>query len=331
MRARIAGTGSYLPERRVDSDEVAALAGLELTAVASVAWRAGCRARHFAEPWETTSDLALEASVEAVRAAGLRPGDVDCIVLATQSGDRRVPGAGVVLGAKLGLAGMPVLEMQHESAGFLHALSVADHFVRLGTYGRVLVVAADVMSSMVEFSRRGGDAAIAYGDGAGAVVLVPGDGDAGLLASGLHADGRFASVAAVPMPGSLVHRPLETGDLDAGAHLPVLGGPDLLQEGYRRVRQAIDEALAACALAPSDVAHVLANQSMAGVTRQVCRRLAMLPAYRPLPGDLADTASASLPMTLDAVVRAGDVRPGDLMLLTAFGAGFSWGWAVLRW
>jgi 3-oxoacyl-[acyl-carrier-protein] synthase-3 len=330
MRSRIIGTGSYLPRRTVGNAELAPL--VEESAEV-IRCRTGVVTRQFADQEEAASDLALCASLEAFKAAGCDARDIDCIVFATQTPDYYFPGSGCVLGAKLGLIGVPALDVRNQCAGFLYGLSVADHFIRLGTYRRLLVVAADVMSGSIELSPRGREAALRFSDGAGAAIVAPEpDHDRGILATGLHADGRFARLVMIERPGSRRHGPLTTRDLDAGLHLPVIGGPEVLSEGYRHLRDAIAEALETSSLPLDDVALIILNQSCAQIAPLLCRRLRLARERLYVNvEDHGDATGASLPICLDEAARTGRIRPGDAVLLLAFGSGFTWAWSLLRW
>jgi 3-oxoacyl-[acyl-carrier-protein] synthase-3 len=330
MRSRIVGTGGYLPSRTVANAELAALIGEDPETIAR---RSGVELRHFADESETTSDLALNASIEALRAAGCRAYDLDCIVLATQTPEYCFPGSGCVLGAKLGLVGVPALDVRNQCTGFLYGLAVADHFVRAGTYRRVLVVAAEVMSSMLDFSPRGREAAALYGDGAGAVVLAAEDDDArGVLAHRLHADGRFARSAMRAAPPARRWGASRDRDPEAALRVPIAVGAEVAEEARRHVREAIEEALHVSELAPEDVSVFIAAHDVAPPGTTVAEDIPALAARRRSGVRLqGNVAGAALPLALDAEVRAHRVAPGDVVLLCAFGSGFTWAWTVIRW
>lgn len=329
MRSRIAGTGSYLPARVVGNGELAALVGEDS---ASIGRSTGIETRHFAAADEAASDLALHAAAGALEASHLRPDDIDCVIFATHTPDYYFPGSGCILAAKLGRVGIPALDVRNQCSGFLYALSIADHFIRLGTYRRVLVVAAEVMSGGLELSPRGREAAVRFSDGAAAVVMVPElDEHRGVQGAGLHADGRFARSLMLEVPGS-AHREPIAEHVAAGRHLPVAGGFEVIEEGCQRLREAAEEALATCGLTAEDITLLIPNAGSVQMARLVCRRL-RLPRER-LYANLeqhGNATGASLPICLDELVRAGRVGRGDVLLFLAFGSGFSWAWVVVRW
>jgi 3-oxoacyl-[acyl-carrier-protein] synthase-3 len=318
----------------VSTAELARILGIAGDA-AELTRRTGIATRHYAAPDQAASDLGLAAAREAFAAARCRPEDVDCIIFATQTPDYACPGAGCILGAKLGICGVPALDVRNQCSGFLYALSVADHFVRLETYRRVLVVAAEATSGALEFSERDRDATLQFGDGASAVIVGP-DEDAGqgpvVLNIGLHADGRFARSMMVERPGSTSTGPISPADIDAGRHLIAIGGMELVEEGYRRLSEAVQEALASCGRRPDEVALFIPNQGSAQVARLLCRRLG-IPVSRMYSNlvECGNATGASLPICLDEVARSGTIHPGDVAVLLSFGAGFTWAWGVLQW
>lgn len=329
MRSCIAGTGKYVPQRRVTNAELAPLVGQSAEAILQ---RTGIETRYFAADDEAASDLALVASLEALDAAGCKARDVDCIVFATHTPDYFFPGSGCILGAKLGLTGVPALDVRNQCSGFLYGLSVADHFVRLGTYRRVLVVAAEVMSAGLEMSPRGAQTAVLFSDGAGAaVVQLGGDDGHGILGIGLHADGRFARSLMVEQPGSRHRGPITVDDLEAGRHLPVVGGFEVVEQGFRHLLDALAEALETCGVSASEVRYFVPNQGAWQLLPLLCRRLRVPPEHMYVElRDNGNTAGASIPMSLDTLVRSGRVGAGDLVVLCSFGSGFTWAWSVVR-
>jgi 3-oxoacyl-[acyl-carrier-protein] synthase-3 len=294
IRAGIAGTGSYLPGWRD--------AGRHPEG-SRWAKRGGTIARPpaAATDGEAVSDLALNACVGALVDAGAAAREVDCVVLATDTPEVPIPGSGCALGAKLGLIGVPALEIHVPDSGFLYALSVADHFVRLGTYERVLVAAADATAA----GRRA--------DGAGAALVVPrGDAADGILAMGLLADGRFA------------HPPT----LDA----PANGVEELLGCGVRQLLRGVEDALRACRLTRSDVALVIASQASSQLARLLRSQLALPSAKLYLDDDVRPTPpGASLPIRLDTAARLGRLTRGDVAVLLSLGTGAASAWGLVRW
>jgi 3-oxoacyl-[acyl-carrier-protein] synthase-3 len=329
-RARILATGSYLPARTVSNEELAEWVD---EPAEQIARRTGIVRRHFARRGEAASDLALLAARRALQAAGRCAHDIDCIVFATHTPDYAFPGSGCIVAAKLGLVGIPAIDVRNQCSGFLYGLSLADHFVRLGTYATVLVVAAEVMSAGMEFSPRGRRAATLFSDGAGAALVVAESRpDRGILGAGLHADGRFARSLMVEAPGSTFHAPLSPADLEQGRHLPVVGGAEVFEEGCRRALESVNEALETCRVSADDVKLFVPNHGLAPLVPLIARRLGV-PRERIYTdgGQRGNPTGASIPITLDTVARDPGLADGDTLVLFAFGSGFCWGWVVLRW
>jgi 3-oxoacyl-[acyl-carrier-protein] synthase-3 len=315
MRSRIAGTGSHLPARRITTAEIAELAKVDFDGLRR---RTGIDACRVAAEGEGASDLAVAAARQAFAAAGVTAADVDCVVFATHTSEFQVPGSAPLVAAKLDRVGVPAIDLRAQCSGFLYGLSIADHFVRLGTYRCVLVVASEVLSGLCDLTGDHPNTAAFTGDGAAAAVLVPeADETRGILAAGLHADGRFArSVMLEPRPGATYQ----------------VGGFEVVEEGYKRLSEALAEAQVACGIDARDIALFVPNGGAAQVTSLLLRRSRLPPdRLASTVAEYGNAGAASLPITLDDAVRGGRIRPGDVVLLLAFGSGFSWAWTVVRW
>lgn len=322
MRSRILGTGSYVPRCTTlpENGDVAPM----LATTSADARRKNGHAHSILESREGVADLALVAALETLAAAGCEAREVDCIVLADEAGGG-MPGSGGVLGAKLGVPGAPAFDIHNQSGGFLYGLSIADHFVRLGTHGKVLVVAAETPSGNGAATAWGANAAAPAEVGA-ALVTPERDEGRGILGTGLHADGRFTRAFATPVWRG-------NGDASGvGLQLAARAGSDLLAECYRYPLETMREALAACGLAADDVALFVLNRG----SRHLISRLAQdlgVPSHRMVAGAGAHVKSTggSIPIALDALLRGGSVRRDDVIVLCSFGAGFVWAWTAVRW
>ena len=302
--SRITGTGSYLPPRRVTNAElVARLAqqGIE----SSDHWireRTGIRARHFAEQGVYASDLGVEAARNALSAAGVRPDEIDLIIVATSTPDMVFPSTATILQHKLGVAGCPAFDVQAVCSGFVYALVVADAMIRTGTASKALVIGAEVFSRLLDFNDR--TTCVLFGDGAGAVVLQASS-SPGILASDIHADGKHSGILCVP------------GHVSGGQ---VLGNPLLQMDGQAVFKLAVG-------VLESAARAVLEK---AGRTEEDIDWL-KLPMNKVVVtvDEHGNTSAASIPLALDSAVRAGRVKAGDTVMLEGVGGGFTWGAVLL--
>lgn len=315
--SRIVGTGSYLPERVVTNDDLAKMIDTSDEWIRS---RTGIGQRHFAEPDQTSSDLALPASRAALDAAGIGAADVDLIILATSTPDYIFPSTACLLQAKLGATGGAAFDVQAVCSGFLYAVATADNFIRAGHAKRALVVGAEVFSRILNWNDRG--TCVLFGDGAGAVVLVADD-KPGIHATALHADGRQAGILSVP------------GSVAAGK---VIGSPFLQMDGQavfrfavRALEEVAREVMAKAGLGLAEVDWLIAHQANRRILEATARKLD-LPAERVIMTveRHANTSAASVPLALDEAVRDGRVRPGHRVLLQGVGGGFTWGAALVE-
>lgn len=319
------GTGGYVPARIVTNEELAGLTGV---APAAIYRRTGIRERRWAAPDEATSDLALCAAQAALDSAGTQAASLDAIILSTTSPDTPMPSAACHVQRMLGAKRAFAFDLAASCSGFLYALSVGDLMIRLGQAGRVLVVAAEVKSRYLNF--KDGNTAILFGDGAGAAVLAAGDERHGILSVGLHADGSRADLIAIPAGGSRL--PASAKTVAEGLHAITMKGPSLFRVAVRRIETAVTETLKEHGLAVRDVHCFIFHQANGRLLDKVVERLG-IPAERTfnMIERYGNTSSSSLPVTLDAAVRAGKVKPGDLICLATIGGGLTWGTALIRW
>ncbi len=319
---RIAGTGSYLPPRRVTNDDLArqlAAHGIE-TSDQWIVERTGIRARHFADDGVACSDLALIAARHALEAASCRAEDVDLIILATSTPDMVFPSTACILQTKLGIThGGPAFDVQAVCSGFIYALTVADAMIRTGSARRALVVGAEIFSRILDFNDR--TTCVLFGDGAGAVVLEASD-TPGLLSSELHADGRHVGILCVP------------GTLAGGR---VSGDPLLKMDGQAVFKLAVgvlgDVALAVLAKAgrsEADIDWLIPHQANLRIMRSTARKLKLAPDKLIVTVDEhGNTSAASVPLALDHAIRSRRIARGDTLLLEGVGGGFTWGAVLL--
>lgn len=318
MFARIAGVGSYLPGQAVSNDDLV-LRGIE-TSDEWIVSRTGIKARHLAEPGQTSSDLALEASRRALEMAGIDVGDIDLIVVATSTPDFIFPSTACLLQGKLGNRGATAFDVQAVCSGFVYALSIAEKFIRSGSHKKALVVGAEVFSRILDWNDRG--TCVLFGDGAGAVVLEASD-RPGILASALHADGAHHGILSVP------------GNVCGGQ---VTGDPFLRMDGQavfkfavRVLAEVARECCASAGVAPERVDWLIPHQANIRIIEATAKKMGLGMDKVIVTVDRhGNTSAASVPLALDAAVRDGRLQRGQKVMLEGVGGGFTWGAVLLE-
>lgn len=330
IRSRILGVGKYLPERRVTNFDLAKMFD---TSDEWIRQRTGIVERRFADEGVYCSDLALEASREALKSAGMKAEDLDFIIFATLSPDHHFPGNGCYLQPKLGIAGIGCMDVRNQCSGFLYSLAAADAFVRIGMYRRVLVVGAEVHSSGLSFTDEGRDVSVIFGDGAGAVIVGPSeDPSKGILSNHLHADGAFADILRLEM-FDISRKPCLTHEmLDRGSLWPRMKGKDVFRVAVTKIPEVVEEGLRAADLKVEDIDLFIPHQANLRINQFAAARLGVPEEkfYSNIQR-YGNTTAASLPIALSEALEEGLVRDGSLIMLVAFGAGFTWGACVIRW
>jgi 3-oxoacyl-[acyl-carrier-protein] synthase-3 len=320
--SRIVGTGSYLPPRRLtNADLVAQLSatGIE-TSDEWIVERTGIRARHFVDDGVNSSDLALQAAQSALQAAGRTAQEIDLIIVATSTPDMVFPSTACILQNKLGAHGGAAFDVQAVCSGFVYALTIADSMIQSGAANRALVVGAEVFSRILDFKDR--TTCVLFGDGAGAVVLEASE-KPGILASDLHADGKYVDILCVP------------GHVSGGA---VLGDPLLKMDGQAVFKLAVgvlEEAARAtlnkAQLTEADIDWLIPHQANIRIMQSTAKRLKLGMDKVVVSVDQhGNTSAASIPLALDAAVRSGQVKPGQTLMLEGVGGGFTWGAVLLK-
>ena len=279
------------------------------------------------------AEMARRASLMALEEAGLEPSAVDAIVLATLSPDHFFPGTGVFLQRELGLPGIPALDVRTQCTGFVYGLSVADAWIRSGQYRTILLVGVEIQSTGIDVSTRGRDIAVLFGDGAGAAILTATEEEGrGVLSTHLHADGRYAEVLWAEFASSKHHPRITPELLAEGRHYPTMQGKEVFKHAVWRMPQAVNEALAANGLTTDDLDLLIPHQANLRITQMVQRRLGLADDQVVSNIDrYGNTTAATIPIALAESVRAGRLERGDLLCVVAFGSGFTWGSALVRW
>jgi len=318
MHSRVAGTGRYLPAQVLTND---ALAARVATSDEWIRTRTGIRQRHIAAEGERTSDLAVAAAREALKDAGIDGPDVDLIVVATTTPDEIFPSTACAVQAALGAHGGPAFDVQAVCSGFVYALALADRMIASRMARNALVIGSEIYSRILDWSDRG--TCVLFGDGAGAVVLLPSDAP-GILSAHLHADGRYRDILCVPgqvRDGVVTGRPFVHMD-----------GQGVFKFAVRVLADVAQEALAANRMTAADIDWLIPHQANVRIMDATAKKLG-IPSERVVSTvDLhANTSAASIPLAMDVARRDGRIRAGDHLLLLGVGGGFTWGSVLLRW
>jgi len=330
MRTEFIATGFHVPERVVTNQD---LAGMMDTSDEWIVQRSGIRTRHWVSPGETGVSLAAVAATRALEKAGLTAQQLDCIIYCTCTPDHFEPGNGVFLQRALGVPDIPAMDVRTQCSGFLYGLSVADAWIRCGQYVRILLVGAEVHSRGLDKTTRGRDTAVLFGDGAGAVILGPTpDAARGILSTHIFADGRYAEKLWVDGPG-LAHDPFVSVEmLERGIHRPVMEGRDVFKFASIKMPESVALALTTNGCTTADVKLLVPHQANLRIIDMVQKAAGLRDdqVYANIQ-KYGNTTAASIPIALDEALAEGRLARGDLLVLTAFGSGFTWGSAAIRW
>ncbi|OLC04711.1 MAG: 3-oxoacyl-ACP synthase [Gemmatimonadetes bacterium 13_1_40CM_4_69_8] len=329
-RTEFIATAFHVPDRIVTNDELSRMMD---TSDEWITQRSGIRTRHWVSDGETGATLARAATLKALARASLKPSDLDCIVYCTCTPDHFEPGNGVFLERELGLTDIPAIDVRNQCSGFIYGLSVADAWIRTGQYRRVLLVGAEVHSRGLDKTTRGRDTTVLFGDGAGVAILGPTD-DArrGVLSTHLFADGRHAEKLWVDAPG-LAHDPYISEELiREGKHRAVMDGRDVFKFASILMPQSVVAALAANGFTPADIKLLVPHQANQRIIEMVQKAIGLRDDQVYINIEkYGNTTAASIPIALDEALCEGRLARGDLLVLTAFGSGFTWASAAVRW
>jgi 3-oxoacyl-[acyl-carrier-protein] synthase-3 len=329
-RTRFLGTGLAVPDRVVTNEELSKLMDTTDEWIRS---RTGIQERRWVKEGETGVDLALRATQRALEMATLDPADLDAIVYATSSPDHFAPGNGVYLQRLLGISTIPALDVRAQCSGFIYALSVADAWIRTEQFRRVLVVGSEIQSTGLELSSAGRHVAVIFADGAGAVVLGPAESDdGGILAFDLHSEGSHAEKLWVDSPGSMYHPRVSLEHIEAGRQFLEMDGKEVFRHAVARMPQSVRAVLSSTGQTVEDMTLLLAHQANLRISEAMQKDLGLRDdqVYNNIMR-YGNTTAATIPIALDECVRSGRLQRGDLLVMTAFGSGFMWGSAAVRW
>ncbi|HSF44593.1 MAG TPA: beta-ketoacyl-ACP synthase III [Chitinophagaceae bacterium] len=349
MRSKIAGIGYYVPKNVYTNFD---LMKMMETSDEWIQERTGIVERRYAHTTEeTTTTMGVEAAKIAIERAGITPQDIDFIVFATLSPDYYFPGCGVLVQRAMKMKEVGALDVRNQCSGFVYALSVADQFIKSGMYKNILVIGAEKHSFGLDFTTRGRNVSVIFGDGAGAVVLQPTeDTNRGILSTHLHSDGESAEILAMYNPGTHANYWVDTelatfkkdakmGEyfmshemIDNCQNFPFMDGPAVFKKAVVKFPEVIMEALKANNYSPSDITMLIPHQANLRISQFVQQKMGLRDnqVYNNIQ-KYGNTTAASIPIALCEVYEAGKIREGDLVCLAAFGSGFTWASALLKW
>jgi 3-oxoacyl-[acyl-carrier-protein] synthase-3 len=330
VRSRFLGTGLAVPDRVVTNDELSQLMD---TTDEWIRTRTGIQERRWVREGESGVELGRKAADQALEMAGIKPGDLDAIVYATSSPDHFAPGNGVYLQRMLGISTIPALDVRAQCSGFIYALSVADAWIRAGQYRNILVVGSEIQSTGLELSSAGRHVAVIFADGAGAAVLGRSEeGNGGILGFDLHSEGAHAEKLWVDAPGSMYHPRVSPEQIEAGRQYLEMDGKEVFRHAVVRMPESVRAVLSETGQKLDDLRLLLAHQANLRISEMMQKSLGLRDdqVYNNIMW-YGNTTAATIPIALDECVRSGRLARGDLLVLTAFGSGFMWGSAAVRW
>ena len=326
----ISGTGFYLPPRIVTNDELSSYMD---TTDEWIQERTGIKERRYVEKGVGPSDLAISATEQALKAAGLTVSDIDFIIFATSTPDFYAPGSGCVLQEKMGFNEIGALDIRVQCSGFIYGLSIAEQYIRTGNFKNILLIGAEVQSTAMNLTDEGRDTAIIFGDGAGAAIISATDEDRGILSTHMHSEGKYLKELWLEAPASNAGHPRITREvLDEGKQYLKMNGKEVFRHAITRFPEVINEALEANNLTSENINLLIPHQANLRITQMVQKRLG-------LSNDqvfsnihkYGNTTAATIPIALAEAFNEGRIKEGDILVLAAFGAGFTWASAIMKW
>lgn len=321
MNSKIIGTGSYLPEKILTNHDIEKMVD---TSHEWIVERTGIEKRHIAEKGQTTCDLAEVAARQAIAMADISIEDIDLIVFATTTPDLVFPSTACLLQQRLGLRGCTAFDVQAVCTGFVYALGVADKFIKSGSHKRALVIGAETMSNITDWTDRG--TCILFADGAGAVILEATEEDKGILSTHLHADGQYRDL--LRTNGGISS---DSGLLEAGGVFMEMKGNEVFRIAVNTLGRIVDETLEHNNMQKSDIDWLVPHQANIRIIKATAKKLKMsMDQVVVTVNEHGNTSAASVPLALDVAVRDGRIKPDDIILLEAFGGGFTWGSALIK-
>lgn len=330
IKALITGTGHFVPPKVVTNFD------LEKKMDTSDEWirqRSGIVERRYVEPGIGSSDLAYEAALRAIEAAKIDKSEIDFIIAATLSPDHYFPGIGVIVQAKLGLSEIGALDVRNQCTGFIYALSVAEQYIKTHTFKKILLVASEVQSANLDYSDKGRDMAVLFGDGGGAVILEPNEKNdgRGILSTHLFSDGRYVSDLWMEKPSPKDNPTFAEEFFKKRRFFPEMNGRNVFKNASRKMPEAVRIALKHNGLSIEDVDYLIPHQANDRISQMVAKNL-KIPLEKVIRNidRFGNTTAASIPIAMDEALKGRIIKDGDIVVLTAFGSGYTWGSAVIQ-
>ena len=326
----ISGTGFYLPPRIVTNDELSSYMD---TTDEWIQERTGIKERRYVEKGVGPSDLAISATEQALKAAGLKVSEIDFIIFATSTPDFYAPGSGCVLQEKMGFNEIGALDIRVQCSGFIYGLSIAEQYIRTGNFKNILLIGAEVQSTAMNLTDEGRDTAIIFGDGSGAAIISATEENKGILSTHMHSEGKYLKDLWLEAPASNAGHPRITREvLDEGKQYLKMNGKEVFRHAITRFPEVINEALEANNLTSENINLLIPHQANLRITQMVQKRLG-------LSNDqvfsnihkYGNTTAATIPIALAEAFNEGRIKEGDILVLAAFGAGFTWASAIMKW
>ena len=326
----ISGTGFFLPPRVVTNDELSSYMD---TTDEWIQERTGIKERRYVEKGVGPSDLAIPATEQALKAAGLTVSDIDFIIFATSTPDFYAPGSGCVLQEKMGFNEIGALDIRVQCSGFIYGLSIAEQYIRTGNFKNILLIGAEVQSTAMHLTDEGRDTAIIFGDGSGAAIISATEENKGILSTHMHSEGKYLKELWLEAPASNAGHPRITREvLDEGKQYLKMNGKEVFRHAITRFPEVINEALEANNLTSENINLLIPHQANLRITQMVQKRLG-------LSNDqvfsnihkYGNTTAATIPIALAEAFNEGRIKEGDILVLAAFGAGFTWASAIMKW
>jgi len=326
----ISGTGFFLPPRVVTNDELSSYMD---TTDEWIQERTGIKERRYVEKGVGPSDLAISATEQALKAAGLKVSDIDFIIFATSTPDFYAPGSGCVLQEKMGFNEIGALDIRVQCSGFIYGLSIAEQYIRTGNFKNILLIGAEVQSTAMNLTDEGRDTAIIFGDGSGAAIISATEENKGILSTHMHSEGKYLKELWLEAPASNAGHPRITREvLDEGKQYLKMNGKEVFRHAITRFPEVINEALEANNLTSENINLLIPHQANLRITQMVQKRLG-------LSNDqvfsnihkYGNTTAATIPIALAEAFNEGRIKEGDILVLAAFGAGFTWASAIMKW
>ena len=333
-RSKIKGLGFYVPENVVTNDDLSKLMDTNDTWITE---RTGIKERrHAIKGEDTTTSMGVKASLKAIEAAQISKDDIDFVIFATLSPDYYFPGCGVLVQKELGLKTVGALDIRNQCSGFIYALSVADQYIKTGMYNNILVIGAETQSPALDMTTRGRGEAVIFGDGAGAAIVSRSDNEqVGILSTHLHSQGEYAEELAMITPGvgtKWVTELLKENDPDDVSYYPYMNGQFVFKNAVVRFAEVIEEGLKANGLSREDIDVLIPHQANLRISQFVQHQFKLTDnqVFNNIM-KYGNTTAASVPIALTEAVQQGRIKNGDLVVLAAFGSGFTWGSVIIRW